>query len=143
MGNGASGASQNFRPSLGDAMQESLEQLMQASGMGSNPGKAQGSGGNGGQSARRNTGDNVGLYGNPPASSGSESEGKGGSSSKSKAAGRQGRGGSRNLTGKDDSAHPSEAKFKATSGSEAAIPLRYRRQTGRYFQRLADELGNE
>ncbi|MDB5387794.1 MAG: smc 7 [Planctomycetaceae bacterium] len=145
MGQSAGGACKNFRPSLGDAMQQSLEELMQASGMSMNdgPGQAMGSGGNGGYSARRSTTDNVGLYGNAPAMLGADAAGEGGSSSKNNLAGRNGRGTSRKNDADEAAAHPSETRFKATSGSEAAIPLRYRRQTGRYFQRLADELGNE
>ncbi len=145
MGQGAGSTCKNFRPNLGEAMQQSLEELMQASGMGMKDGANQGmaAGGSGGYSARRSTGDNVGLYGEAPALMGSDAAGEGGSSSKGNQAGRASQGGKRSHAADGSPAHPSEAKFKATSGSEAAIPLRYRRQTGRYFQRLADELGGD
>src|SRR5262249_14970087 len=61
---GAGQALRTFRPGLGDALGQSLQQLMRNAGHGQMPGSAQGSGG--GYSASRNTMDNVGLYGSNP-----------------------------------------------------------------------------
>jgi hypothetical protein len=136
---GAGKAMRSFRPSLGDALGQSLDQLMRNSGMGKQPGNAQGSGG--GYSASRNTMDNVGLYGNNPTFNESRS---GGGPSKRPMRGGAGRAPSeRQSAASGDAPNEAPGRMSAAGGSDAAIPLRYRRQVGRYFQRVADELGDK
>jgi len=137
---GAGKALRRFSPGLGDAMGQSLQQLMKGSGRGQQPGNAQGSGG--GYSASRNTMNNVGMYGNNP--SFNESAPTGNGLSKKKMQSGSGRGPSDRRPDTPGQA-PQEApgRMSATGGADAAIPLRYRRQVGRYFQRVADELGDK
>jgi hypothetical protein len=134
---GAGNALGRFSPSLGGAMGQTLEQLMRGSGL-PRPGDGFGSGG--GYSASRSASDDVGLYGNEPHQSPAGGEGMT-DRRLSQGAGRGGRGG----PGAGSGAAPSEApgRLRATGGADAAIPLRYRRQVGRYFQRVADELGEK
>jgi len=46
----------------------------------------------------------------------------------------------RKLGGAGDAPLEAPGRLRASGGSDAAVPLRYRRQVGRYFQRVADEL---
>ena len=136
MGQEAGRALRLFRPSLGDALGQSLAQLLQNSGFGG----GQGSGG--GYSAAMNTMDNVGLYGSNPNFQESSSTGSG--LSKREARAGRGRGSpGRRISDSGEGASEAPGKLSASGGADAAIPLRYRRQVGRYFQRVADELGDK
>ena len=129
---GAGGAGRRFNPGLSQAMQQTLQQMMQ--------GNAQGNG-SGGSSARRN---NVGLYGNDPQPDPS-SEGNAVGQSARTPRERRGRGGAglgRDNEGSDE-AHDADGTLRASGANAASAPLRYRRQVGRYFQRVADELGDK
>jgi hypothetical protein len=133
---GAGQALRGFRPQLGDAMGKTLQQMMNRG-----RGRQSGQGGGDGYGVSRNTSDNVGLYGSDQSSSESKSGGEGKRQ-------RQNRGGSgsrapgRSLGGASDRPQEAPGHLRASGGSDAAIPLRYRRQVGRYFQRVADELGD-
>jgi hypothetical protein len=133
---GAGRALRRFRPGLGNSLGQSLSQLMQSSGFGG------GQGGGGGYSAAMNTMDNVGLYGSN--SSYDESSSTGSGLSKREARGGRGRGApGRRISDSGEGASKAPGQLSAAGGADAAIPLRYRRQVGRYFQRVADELGDK
>jgi hypothetical protein len=124
-----------FQPSLSESLGNTLQQLLADSGLGSG---GLGGGIGGGYSARRNSLANIGLYGGLPASSGS-----------AQARARQASQGAAGANGYASSAQPTDDGVSSTSpgkqsaaGGEAAVPLQYRRKVGRYFQRLADELGS-
>lgn len=131
---GAGGALRGFRPQLGDAMGKTLQQML-------NRGQGMSQGGGSGYSASRSTADNVGLYGADQnynqSQSGSEGMRQGG-----KPRGGMGpRTPGRAIGGAGDDPSAAPGRLRASGGADAAVPLRYRRQVGRYFQRVADELG--
>ena len=124
-----------FNPGLADAVDATVEQMMEAMGMGS--GKMNGMGtGQGGYSARRSSLSNVGLYGRLP----TRSQGGGGNARDRTAAGAPSRGQS-----DPDNEAMTDPKSKEHSAGEAAaaVPTEYKRRVGEYFQRVADELGEE
>jgi hypothetical protein len=132
---GAGNAMRRFSPSLGDAMGRTLQQM-------ANRGKGRkgmGQGGGSGYSASRNTSDNVGLYGSDQNYSQSQSGGEG-MRQRQHRTGMGPRTPGRALGGAGDAPLEAPGRLRASGGSDAAIPLRYRRQVGRYFQRVADEL---
>lgn len=133
---GAGNAMRGFRPQLGDAMNRTLQQM---AGRGKGR-KGMGQGGGGGYSASRNTSDNVGLYGSDQNYSQSPSGGEGMRQKQHRTGGMGPRTPGRKLGGAGDAPLDAPGKLRASGGSEAAVPLRYRRQVGRYFQRVADEL---
>jgi hypothetical protein len=125
-----------FRPTLSEAIGQSIEQMLAEAGL---PG--QGIGGNapglaGGYSSRRSTLNNVGLYGNMPTASSSRS-----------GSGRSATGaGSFHDDGPNADRRPLETVdgdrgASASGHAEAAIPAQYRRRVADYFQRIADETG--
>jgi polyhydroxyalkanoate synthesis regulator protein len=134
---GAGKALGGFRPSLGSAMGKTLQQMLNR-GRGR---KSMGQGGGDGYSAARNTSDNVGLYGSDQNYSESQSGGEG-MRQRENRSGRGPRSPGRALGGSGDGPLEAPGHLRASGGSDAAIPLRYRRQVGRYFQRVADELGD-
>lgn len=138
---GAGKACRRFQPGLSDAMQQTLDQMLQGMQPGMSSGMSSGMGSGGGQSgnsARRN---NVGLYGDTPLTESSAGGTEGSSSENSRA--RSGRdGGNGRGRSDDDEAHDADSALRASGANDAAVPLRYRRQVGRYFQRIADELGD-
>jgi hypothetical protein len=133
---GTASLKNSFEPSLGESLSGTLSQLLADSGFGGQGGLGMGRGG--GYSARRSSLGNIGLYGGIPASSGlqggqqrsaSPARGAPGYSSGSQAA--SGGGGTDLSSGN-----------AAIGGTEPSVPSEYRRRVGRYFQRLADELGS-
>jgi hypothetical protein len=131
---GGGQALRSFRPQLGDALGRSLQQML---------GRGQGmsQGGGSGYSAARSTADNVGLYGSDQNSDSSQATGRG-ERQQRRRSGMGPRTAAERIGGAGDGPQEAPGKLRATGGGEAAIPLRYRRQTGRYFQRVADELGD-
>jgi hypothetical protein len=119
-----------FQPSLAQGLGNTVDQLMQASGM-------QGmGGGKGGYSARRSSLANVGLYGNTPRKS-AQAGSRGGKADR-------GVGTHSNDPRSDDPASDKLAQTGETRGSgegQTLVPARYRTRSGEYFQRVADELG--
>jgi hypothetical protein len=82
------------------------------------------------------------LYGDSPLVDRSQSSGMGESTRQTRD--RPGReAGGRRGANDDEGAHDAAGPLRAAGGTDAAVPLRYRRQVGRYFQRIADELGDK
>ena len=125
-------------PGRGDGMCKTLGQLLADAGFGGNPGSSGGFGAGGGSSSRMSAAKNVGLYGGVPQAS-SQASRQGGRSDQTTAA--QGRARERQVGGAGDGSFDSSETLEAAGSGEAAVPLRYRRKVGRYFQRIADELG--
>jgi polyhydroxyalkanoate synthesis regulator protein len=139
MGEGTGQACRRFSPGLGNSMAQTLQELMMNSGSREGQGQGMGAGGAyGGYSARRSTMDNVGLYGNLPLMDSAAASRQGSSRQDAKGLMRAGPGGQ--PLSPEDASHQAEGAFRAAGSSSAAVPPRYRRQVGRYFQRLADEL---
>jgi hypothetical protein len=117
-----------FRPSLCQNMGDTIPQLMAGMGMGMNQGS-----GMGGNSM-------VGLYGGLPEMLGE----KDGPSGNNRMNPRRGPG----YAGKPVGDNPDESRTDenfipgaASGASDGTIPARYRRQVGKYFQRVAEETG--
>jgi hypothetical protein len=137
---GAASACLRFQPGLGDALGQTLAQLLADAGLALQPGYGSGGGfGQGGYSARRNTLDNVGLYGGLPTFDQSASAQEGTSSRQREGAFGSGR--QRSQGDGSPDAYQMSGHQSASGAGEAAVPLRYRTKVGRYFQRIADELG--
>jgi hypothetical protein len=134
---GGGQALRGFRPQLGGAMRQTLQQMLNR-----RPGKQQaGQGGGDGYSMAQNTADNVGLYGSDQNYSESSAGGAGQRQPQSRG-GKGTRAPGRAIGGTADGSLDAPGGLRAGGGTDAAIPLRYRRQVGRYFQRVADELGD-
>ncbi len=140
MGNQAGGMVRSFRPGLGDAMEQALQQLLRTAGLGQMPGDGEGGSG-GGYSTSRNTLDNVGLYGDDPSLDDPQSGD--GLTSRPASESRVRNPGSRGSDGPEAPVHSAETQLRAAGSGESTVPLRYRKKVGRYFQRLADELGDK
>lgn len=121
-----------FQPKLASGLGNTVQELLDAAGLGAEPGSGQG--GSGGYSARRSSLRNVGLYGQIPVQ-GRQAGARGGSAMR-------GVGSEANGPAKDplDSANGDPARIRASGQSDAAVPPRYQRRVGEYFQRVADEL---
>lgn len=123
-----------FRPSICQSMDATVDQLLSAEGM--NPGGGVGAGG--GFSQRRSTMRNTSLYGRIP----SRQRGGGQRSSKQAdgplAGGRPDGGGDREPIGQVD-----VSRLHASGEADVAVPPQYKRKVGEYFQRVADELGQD
>lgn len=128
-----------FQPRVGQSLSQTAQQLLADAGLGNGNG-GQGNGGGGGYSTRRSTLQNVGLYGGIPLSE--QSSGKDGISRDAIVG--TGRGG-RDRMGRELGGGVFESRnaLNASGTGEAVVPLRYRRKVGRYFQRIADEIGSE
>jgi len=126
-----------FKPSLGNAAADTLQQLLAEAGM--SPGQGS-SGSGGGYSSRRNSLDNVGLYGGKP-----EFESQ--KSSKMSQQSQQQQGKFTHRFGGDEQT-PSEGAAGDLQGSQAAgraeaqAPTAYRRRVSAYFERVVDELND-
>jgi hypothetical protein len=126
---GAANGLRRFGPSMGDAMGQSLQQMMQS---------GQPGGGESGFGMPQNS--NVGLYGDDPNFQESNAGGGGPRDSDRRS------GSVRNARdphegGLGDRPTDAPGRRRASGGTDATIPLRYRRQVGRYFQKIVDELG--
>ncbi|MBW3540917.1 MAG: hypothetical protein KY476_11655 [Planctomycetes bacterium] len=138
-GAAAGRACRQFRPSLGDAMSQTIQQMLSA--MRSGSGMGFGSGSGDGYSARTGALNNVGLFGGLPLLD-SPSGVAGATDSQHADAARRG-------------AAPPPTRHQpwgpgappldsqAVGSGEAAVPLPYRQKVGRYFQRIADEIGDQ
>jgi hypothetical protein len=144
---GAGGACLKFQPGMGsnpgmgNSIAQTIQQLLQNSGMPANGMGGQGAGSSG-YSAQQNSLNNVGLYGNDSQSSVQSNQGADRSDKSRPGNARRGQFG-----GSDANKGEPGAKLNnptAASGTgEANVPIRYRRKVGRYFQRIADELGSK
>src|SRR5262249_52905096 len=130
-----------FQPVLGRCLGDTVAQMLAEAGLlaGSGPLPGAGQGTGGGYSAQRNSLENVGLYGDPAGlgemtADGRSSENRGAVTSGSK-------------RGTERAARPQTAradeKGSAAGGTEAPVPLPYRRRVAEYFQRVADETGRK
>jgi hypothetical protein len=120
-----------FQPKLASELGMTIEQLLEAAGLGNKPGRGMGS--SGGYSMRRSSLRNVGLYGHTPIESRASSASGGKARQGSATPGNGGTPGNPSLV----NAHGIQ---RAAGASDAAIPQQYRRQVGDYFQRVADEV---
>jgi hypothetical protein len=131
-----------FQPKMCNSLSQTAAQLLAAAGLGKGegqqPGEGQGSGG--GYSSRRSSLQNVGLYGNMPRSSPS-SQGMGSGNKNNAKSGRERSGGSAGSA--DAAGFDLTSQTQGTATGEAAVPPQYRRKVGRYFQRIADEVGGQ
>lgn len=122
-----------FGPKICHSMGSTIDQLLAAEGM--NPGG--GVGASGGFSQRRSSLRNTSLYGRIPSRSQA-----GGRRSGRSAAGPSG-GGNANGGATDAGGQAGIGKLQASGESDVAVPPQYKQKVGEYFQRVADELGQE
>jgi hypothetical protein len=126
-----------FEPGMSECLATTAAQLLAEAGLRSGRGPGLGEGAASGYSAQRGTMSNVGLYGTMPAL-GPQGSGRG---TEEPAVGP---GGLRVLAAGQNSDAPSlidpSLKGDAAGAGQGAIPWRYRRKVGQYFQRLAEEL---
>jgi hypothetical protein len=138
MGNSA-GTCLKFQPQLAQALGNTVEQLLNAEGLGNKPGQSTGTGSGGGYSARRNSMNNVGIYGNLPTRSSAAASSRGGKHS---------RGVSADGSGLPDASNDpftvgADGQQRIAGEAAAAVPPQYKKRVGEYFQRVADELGEQ
>ncbi len=133
-----------FQPGLAGNLGNSIEQMLAEAGLPSlaqvgKPGFGTGAGAGNGYSARQNNMNNVGLYGSRPTLVSSARQGAGHTS----AAGGPGR--SQGAVAAPRSPELTNARSATASAgrSQADIPAAYRRRVADYFERIADELGNQ
>jgi hypothetical protein len=132
----------SFKPSLGRAAMNTLEQLLAEAGLspGQSPGMSGLGGGRGGRSARRNSLDNVGLYGGTP-----QEEPRSSSMQAEQAHRQQGKF-ARTFGG--DEREPENGVeglgqgSQASGRAEALAPPTYRRRVAAYFERVVEELND-
>jgi hypothetical protein len=142
MGGECQGCLPTFQPKLGDALSQTMGQLLAELGMGSGAGGQGGFGigAGGGYSSRTSGAQNVGLYGGTPFVDAAGFQD--GSSEDSQPAAGMSNAGSR--TGRDRGAGYSAPRAgTASAGGDVVVPLQYQQQVGRYLDRLSDELGDE
>lgn len=133
-----------FAPSLDEALQQTLGQLLGDAGM--NPGRQTGmgqGGSGGGYSTRRNTMQNVGLYGGQPTAEQQQPTRPNMGRSETARAGNGQPGVRRRVTATTADDYRTTGAFRASGGGETVVPLPYRRKVARYFQRIADEVGED
>jgi hypothetical protein len=121
-----------FQPKLSAGLGDTVQELLEAAGLGSKPGNSTGNGG--GYSARRSSLRNVGLYGRIP-QRGRESP----------AGGKHADHGSGSVSNGENApgsnrAGDSRGHLNASGQTDVAVPDRYKRRVGEYFQRVSDEL---
>ena len=136
MGGACSNSCLKFSPGLGSSMSSTLDQLSPGMGMKSG-GVGMGMGGSGGESAQSSTMENVGMYGTTPLMDASQSSL--GSSDDTAPTGvmTEIRG---DGSDKSDSGFSASQTNSAFGNAETGVPSQYRRQAGRYMQKLAEEL---
>jgi hypothetical protein len=141
MGKACKNCLPKFAPSLGQCMGQTCDQLLadMKLGQGPNGGGGFGMGAGGGYSARQSTLQNVGLYGTlPTLDSSSSKSGKSDDGNAFGVAGDRGRGSKADPRAAFQV--PDSAKHR--SSAELTVPPAYRQRASRYFQRIADEVGN-
>jgi hypothetical protein len=128
-----------FNPSLSNSLGNTCKQMLsEAMGQGSSPGQGQGSGS--GYSSRRGK-NNVGMYGNMPATGQQRNGGGFGKRPQpsNPAANRGGTNRENQPTGPNASTTPGTVSGRG----EIPVPPQYRKKTNDYFQRLVDDLGGK
>jgi hypothetical protein len=116
-----------FQPKLCNSMGNTIAQMLAGMGMSS---------GNGGSGMSGNG--NMGLYGGLPATFGQ----MGGQGHGPRSKGQRGVGSPRGDNPDEAKRDELFAPGEATGASEGAVPVRYRRQVGDYFERVAEETGD-
>ena len=120
----------------GDCMSNTLAQLLADAGFKQGAGGGVGSGG--GYSARRSTLNNVGLYGNLPARGNPTQSRRGRGRVAQSGAGAAGA--TADMLQSENAELPGEVRASGAGG--AFVPIRYRSRVEQYFQRIAEETGN-
>ncbi|MEX1098737.1 MAG: hypothetical protein WED34_22000 [Planctomycetales bacterium] len=126
-----------FSPGMAQSLQLTIGQLLAGAGLG-----GRGQGGGGGYSARRSTLQNVGLFGNDPLLDQQAAQ-RAGLRSDQRPRGELAPAAIRGEGRYGGTGYDSSGVSQAAGGAESIVPLRYRRKVGRYFQRIADEIGDE
>jgi hypothetical protein len=122
-----------FQPGMGNCMKQTLGQLLGEMGFGKG-GSGWGNGRGGGRG--RGFGQNMGLYGGLPGMGQAMMPSGSGQGKKDE----QGKGGSLGGSNPDlDRNYEIAPEGNVSGAGESSIPLRYRRQIGRYFERIAEE----
>jgi hypothetical protein len=120
-----------FAPGLGQSLGQTVEQLLADMGLGDGAGS-------GGYSTRRNSLDNVGLYGRMPMM-----EQSSGGSRRNQQTGAVGTRGGTTPPGRSMPGTANPSARTASGSAEALVPVPYRRRVAEYFQRIADETGGK
>ena len=128
-----------FSPQLGSCMGNTPQQLMNDA-MGQGQGQGQGQGSGNGMSARRGQ-NNVGMYGNMPATG--QHRSGGGFSKKNQPANPAGSA-NNSLNDNQPGGPKAGANAGATTGrADITVPPQYRKKTADYFQRLVEDTGGK
>ena len=136
---GEAGRCLKFQPNLSSCLGNSVEQLLAEAGLGSGSKPGFGEGTGGGYSSRRNSAQNVGLYGRMPALGDSSRTGFG-----QGRLGMSGRGrDSASLEPGQPAMLDAAGESRASGAGTAVVPLKYRRRVALYFERIADETGGK
>jgi hypothetical protein len=130
-----------FNPSLSQSMSQTLDQLLADAGFGQNMGNGFGQGAGGGYSSQQSSMQNVGLFGSQPLIDQAASARSGTSQDAQEASGAGTAFRSRNQ--EELNVFGASNGSSASGVGESVVPLPYRRKVGRYFQRLADEVGEQ
>lgn len=130
-----------FNPSLSQSMSQTLDQLLADAGFGQNMGNGFGQGAGGGYSSQQSSMQNVGLFGSQPLIDQAASARSGTSQDAREASGTGAAYRSRNQ--EELNVFGASNGSSASGVGESVVPLPYRRKVGRYFQRLADEVGEQ
>jgi uncharacterized protein YoxC len=128
-----------FAPGEG-SLGETLDQLLQDAGLGMKDGQKpgqMGTGSGGGYSARRQSMQNMGLYGHLPVTRNPNQSGRGNRQQRVGVIGSYGTTGDRDRGSQLDP----HGMLRASGAGESAIPARYRGRIQQYFQRIAEETG--
>lgn len=128
-----------FQPTLSSNMGNTVEQLLSDLGLSAGMAPGGGIGGGGGYSMQRSSLQNVGMYGNLP-TRGTPTPG-GRSGDQAATAGRGSGPGVRHES--DPRADTGDRGGQAVGAANIDVPLQYRQKVGRYFERIADEIGDE
>ena len=123
-----------FQPTLAACLGNTVGQLLAEAGL--SMGQGMGAGMGGGYSARRNSMNNMGLYGGLPALAAGNFGGGGQAESHDEGAGQFSGG----FNTSEPSVSETDAQQSATGSAGGAAPLRYRQKVGQYLRRLAEEL---
>lgn len=128
-----------FKPGLCDGLGDTVGQLLSDMGLmpGSKPG--QGLGNAGGYSVRRNSLNNVGLYGGQPRVEQAGNSGQ----ARDRRVGGPGNPRKGGPDGDQPSTIEAAARRSAAGAADTAVPTPYRRRVAEYFQRIADETGGK
>lgn len=127
-----------FQPKLASGMGNTVKQLLDAEGLGKSS-RGNGVGTGGGYSERRSTLRNVGIYGTIPTRGKVAGSRPGGSADTGAGTWSEGR----NPNAEANATGSTISKSNASGASDASVPAQYRQRVGEYFQRVADELGDQ